>query len=1017
MESSAVILPPIPVISTKPSPGAIPKEKKVRKFPISLSVNKSVNSRTGMLIICLILSAVGVKATSFEAFWEYEYEEIEVLLDTMRSYDALIPEGEVYEHSLDPHGALNEADRNPVDVVLRRTEALLAHISQMESAPDLGQQSGRLNELKQAASGGYGNESTAKAAFLDICRLRREIALKNPLLDFDQIVTMGANFAGGFIQTVGYQANASAADNQWYREDYYNTDWTKNNIEGSYGYHGGGNSKCDPQLDCSSPSAGPRIITNFKTETSQVKYLIRDIINKNPGACSLIGNSDREWKGIYDLSFDGDTLLFATSPSGCHRSLHLFKCAVDGSGLVQLTDGALSDYDPAFLPSGKIVFVSLRSWTASRCQPGGGGIGPFSVDGRTYKGEMEKLQAGGQLWRMNGDGSDMHQISFHETNENHPVVDHDGKLVYMRWDYIDRDFNAGHHLWTCWPDGRDPRAPAGNWARPHYADDPVNTRGRRPETHGHARPISDHPGEYIAVAGHHHQFLPGVPVLINTKIEDDNEMAQTKIIKGRCFTHEQGPSLCPPCGKFKLGEVFKRYLTPWPLNRDFYLISRNENHTLGRGITVMLLDRFGNEIVLSMNGGIGPRPLRSRPKPPNLPDQSWSGNRSKEEKRPKAVISVNNVNISDFEWPAGTKIEALRIIQIVPKPWSCPLGNNMAIGWMAGGIARHVLGTVPVEEDGSAYFLAPINSEIYFQALDSLGMAMQSMRSGTYAHPGEHLSCLGCHESKWNMPPPNPSPIALSRDPSPITPEPEGTLPFNFHVLVKPVFQNTCLPCHEKEGRGLMDLNYVDPQDSSKPGRLHKYAFFFRGAGQSPSSNEGMRTEAGNFGFKASDLGKKLLSTHRDRLTEEEFRRVVVWVDANSMNMSACYDFDKQMAGEVVWPMLGVNTPGNPQALDPGGDLTTNRRKLQKQQRMGDGRFRIGVRETAGGTLIVIDTKRAVPVTIYDIRGRIVYRTILDGKMRESILNLTEKAGTSCAAIVSVGEEGNRVVKMVRSIR
>jgi hypothetical protein len=65
----------------------------------------------------------------------------------------------------------------------------------------------------------------------------------------------------------------------------------------------------------------------------------------------------------------------------------------------------------------------------------------------------------------------------------------------------------------------------------------------------------------------------------------------------------------------------------------------------------------------------------------------------------------------------------------------------------------------------------------------------------------------------------------------------------------------------------------------------------------------------------------------------------------------------------------------------------------------------------------VIDTKRAVPVTIYDIRGRIVYRTILDGKMRESILNLTEKAGTSCVAIVSVGEEGNRVVKMVRSIR
>ncbi len=978
---------------------------------------KCLNLRIGLLFSFFILSSFSVNAATLEDFWEYEYEETQGLLNALRAHDALIPEGETYPHSLDPQGVLNEADRNAVDVALRRTEALFNHISGMENAPDLSQQSARLDELKQAAAGGYGNESTAKAAFLDVCRLRREIALKNPILDFDQIVTVGADFFGGFIQTVGYDGVASATDNHWYREDYYNTDWTTNNIKGSYRYHGGGNKDCDSHLNCESPSAGPRIISNFKSGSPQVKYLIRDIIQKNPGACEKIGNSEKEWKGIYDLSFDGDTLLFATSPSGCHRSLHLFKCAVDGSGLVQLTDGALSDYDPAFLPSGKIVFISLRSWTASRCQPGGGSTGPFSVNGHSNEDGMERLQAGGQLWRMNGDGSDMHQISFHETNENHPVVDHDGKLVYTRWDYIDRDFNAGHHLWTCWPDGRDPRAPAGNWARPHYRDDPVNTRGRRPETHGHTRPIPGHPGEYIAVAGHHHKFLPGVPILINTKIADDNEMAQTKIIKGRCFTHEQGPSLCPPCGKFSVGEVFKRYVTPWPLNRDFYLISREENRALGRGdITVMLLDRFGNEVVLTIDGGMGPRPFRSREKPPSPPDQSWSGDRSKEKNRPKAVISVNNVNISDFDWPRGTKIEALRIIQIVPKPWSCPLGSNMAIGWQAGGIARHVLGTVPVEEDGSAYFLAPINSEIYFQALDSLGTAVQSMRSGTYVHPGEHLSCLGCHEDKWNMPPGNPSAKALSRDPSPITPEPEGSLPLNFHVLVKPVFQNTCLPCHEKEGKGLMDFNYVQPGDTSKAGRLHKYAFYFAAAGQSGSSSEGMRTEAGNFGFRASKIGKALLSSHRDRITEEEFRRVAVWVDANSMNMSACHDFEKQMEGEVVWPMLGFNTPENPQALDPGGDLTANRRAIRRLS-TGFERYQITVREAAGGTLLLIDTKRAVPVSVYDIRGRILYRSVLGGDMEKPVLNLTKTVGASGAAVVTIGAGESRMVQMIRSIR
>ncbi len=829
----------------------------------------------------------------------------------------------------------------------------------------------------------------------------------NPLLDFDSIVTIDAEFATNNVQYIGWSKNCSAPDkpNQYETEEYRQIDWTKNEIE---------QGKCAYQRNCSNPTHGPRIISNIKSDAPRVHYLLRDILSQNPGSCDKLGESARNWKGIYDLSYDGETLLFSTSPSGCKRSLHLFKCNIDGSNLVQLTDGALADFDPAFLPNDRIVFVSLRSWSASRCQPGFGFMGEFQPDGRTSTRGIERIQPGGQLWTMDADGSNMYQISFHETNELHPVVDNDGKIVYTRWDYIDRDFCAGHHIWVCGPDGTDPRAMGGNYALPHYRSQRVNTRRTRPETHGHIRPIPGQNGRYIAVAGQHHGFMPGTPFLLNTNLEDDNNMSQTKRILGLCFdTERTGDPVCPPCGKFKLSVVYKRYVTPWPLNENFYLISRRIRIApREERVDVILLDRFGNEILIDAGGGMGPRPLRPREKQTVIPDKTYSGPRDTVKNRPKATISLTNVYNSDFEWPTGTKIEALRIIQVVPKPWSCPLGNNMALGWSVGAVARMVLGTVPVEEDGSAYFLAPINCEIYFQALDSLGMAVQSMRSGTYVHQGENLSCLGCHENKWQTSPPV-SPSAFTRPPSPITQEPEGSLPLNFHRLVKPVFENTCLPCHEKEGKGLMSFEYNT--DFETPGELRKWAFYYDAASTSASTGQGMRSEAGNFGAQASKLGKALLKTHMDRITPEEFRRVVVWLDANSMNMAACHDFEAQMDGEVVWPLLVSNTPDNPQALDTGGDGSAFRHRAQL---LKAGRTeKMSIHYHAGILTISGLNGKAAGLKTYGLDGRLIDQGRLKASQRTYSLKGALGKQAPSVLVVVVESQGQMRRSVITSLK
>ena len=111
--------------------------------------------------------------------------------------------------------------------------------------------------------------------------------------------------------------------------------------------------------------------------------------------------------------------------------------------------------------------------------------------------------------------------------------------------------------------------------------------------------------------------------------------------------------------------------------------------------------------------------------------------------------------------------------------------------------ARAILGTVPVEKDGSAHFLMPAGMEVYFQALDAEGFAVQSMRSGTYVHAGKHLSCQGCHEPKRQVHAQFPAmPLAFRRPPSKIRPDVSGTRPFSFLKLVQPVLDAHCVDCH-----------------------------------------------------------------------------------------------------------------------------------------------------------------------------------------------------------------------------
>jgi hypothetical protein len=148
--------------------------------------------------------------------------------------------------------------------------------------------------------------------------------------------------------------------------------------------------------------------------------------------------------------------------------------------------------------------------------------------------------------------------------------------------------------------------------------------------------------------------------------------------------------------------------------------------------------------------------------------------------------------------PRGS-VKALRLVGVPPKVQ--PHMNQPVLGVSAEDPGKFVLGTVPVEPDGSAYFRIPSGVPLFFQALDARGAAVQTMRTLTYAMPGQTLSCAGCHESRASAPSVGRLPLALARPPSAINPGPVGSWPLRFDQLVQPVLDRYCVECHQPDGK------------------------------------------------------------------------------------------------------------------------------------------------------------------------------------------------------------------------
>lgn len=594
-----------------------------------------------------------------------------------------------------------------------------------------------------------------------------------------------------------------------------------------------------------------------------------------------------------DVSWDGREVLFShcevpTDPEGrtIHQERHyrLYRVNADGTGLKQLTNDPYDDFSPRYLPNGKLLFLSTRRGGFHRC---GGGPCPVYT-----------------MATADADGSNPHPISFHETHEWDPVVLNDGRLLYTRWDYVDRHAVYYQQLWSARPDGTGVAAFFGN-----NTFNPVGTWEGRPI------PGSD---LVMATAAAHHAMTAGSIITLDVSKGVDGPAPVTRLTPDVLFPESefpvQGwhapagittPPVVPVDEQRWPGHCYR---SPYPLSADLFLAAYSYDPLLGEPLAnkpnmfgLYLVDRFGNRELLYRDLNIcslWAMPLRSRPVPPVLP--------SALDRTELADGTFMLQNVYD-SWPAlpvgrETEITHLRIIQVMLK--TTPNANQPRVGFANASPGKQVLGTVPVESDGSAYFRAPAQTPLVFQALDRNGMAVQTMRSLTYLQPGEHASCVGCHEHRTGAPVPMGAALAQQRGPSEIKPGPDGSKPLSYPLLVQPVLDKHCVECHcsTRADGGVILTGEPAGEFTTSYNALAPLVAYSEWKG-TPADNAEPLTAPERFGARGSKLTQLLLQGHEGVVLDAaDLERIVTWMDANALFYGSFNpeDQQRQQRGERI---------------------------------------------------------------------------------------------------------------------
>ena len=607
-----------------------------------------------------------------------------------------------------------------------------------------------------------------------------------------------------------------------------------------------------------------------------------------------------------------------------HEPLHLFEVNVDGTALAQRTDDPYwSDFEPTYCAGGDVVFASDRCARAAEC------------GNDTYD------HTNPNLYVLSPDGNVRH-LTDSKDIDRYPHSLADGRIAYTHWEYQERHFMEVHALWTLRPDGT-----MSDTLFKHHMRAPCGLRDTR------SVPGST---KLVSIATGHHTFAYGPVVVVDPAVGMNAEAGLEIITPG--VRPQEGPMAGRPVAEGGVADQGGLYQTPWALSEKCFLVS----YSYGRpncvapagadsnGFALYVIDVYGNRELVHRDPVLSctfPIPLRQRPRPPQVPDVAdrrvracthatddedrglragthaidlpeGEGKRACEH-APYATCFVPDVYDGMDGIERGT-IKHIRVAQHVGWPFDAEKGQMDYIPANAGTrridfqswSPVRVIGTVPVESDGSASFTVPADTGIYFQALDERHMEIRRMRSVVSLKPGEVRGCSGCHESRAVAPTlPGSLPLALKRPPRTPTPPPWGAEKMlGYQWLVQPILDRHCVRCHGQE-KPDGDLDFTATRAAD--GLYQSFRTMF---GKLPGKKEPGRllvscsnrfsnadvSKLKEFGSHQSPLVRVLLDDdlHKKEVSLDpaDWLTLVTWVDANAPYYDAFFNKRRPDGGE-----------------------------------------------------------------------------------------------------------------------
>jgi len=524
--------------------------------------------------------------------------------------------------------------------------------------------------------------------------------------------------------------------------------------------------------------------------------------------------------GIRDpqVHYDGKKILFSYRPGGSEY-YNLYEIGIDGKGMKRLTKAPYDDFEPSYFPDGRIVFVSTRCKRWVPC----------------YFTEVAVLHS------CKADGSDVRMLSANVEHENTPWPMPDGKIIYMRWEYNERNVLQFHHLWTANPDGTKQTVFYGNMHPGYVMIDAKPIKGSKKVA-------------CIFVPGHSRNEHEGTVTLVDPSNGPDDKSAIQNV--GWSKTERD----------------------PYPIDDLGFLVAQKHEILLmdyqGRTRSIWKLSEAEKQQRIMCQE---PRPIESRPRERIVPDNI-------DLTKDTGVLMLENVYEGrNMKGVGPGSIKKLMILEMLPKSLNVSNGSE-PISAQAHNHER-ILGTVPVEADGSAFFEVPAMRAVFFVALDKDDRAVKRMQSFLTMQPGESASCVGCHEERTRAPSPRASKrMAMKRGPCRI--EPIAGIPdvFDFHRDIQPILDKHCLGCHgyERTSRGGPIAGGVILSGDHGPVYSHSYSQLvgrYVTRGSQFGNNRPYATGSGG-----SRLMKQVNGGHKKvRLSDREKLWMRLWMDSGAL--------------------------------------------------------------------------------------------------------------------------------------